>query len=77
MQKGLSKPLGVALFLAWALLLLALWTWADLPDAPRMARRPALHTAPAGLQPATHPACNRHRPACNRHASSLQPCVRR
>lgn len=37
-QKGLSKPLGVALFLAWALLLLALWTWADLPDAPRMVK---------------------------------------
>ena len=37
-QKGLSKPLGVSLFLAWALLLLALWMWADLPGAPRMVR---------------------------------------
>ena len=65
-QKGLSKPLGVSLFLAWALLLLALWMWADLPGAPRMARRPTFHTAHAGLQPprtqpatATHPVCNR------------------
>ena len=57
-QKGLSKPLGVALFLAWAVLLLALWAWADLPGAPRMAR--------PSLQPGSSPACNRHAP-------SLQP----
>ena len=83
-QKGLSKPLGVALFLAWALLLLALWAWADLPGAPRMAR--------PSLQPGSSPACNRHapslqpprtqpatatHPACNRHAPSLQPHVHR
>ena len=61
-QKGLSKPLGVALFLAWAVLLLALWAWADLPGAPRMAR--------PSLQPGSSPACNRHAP-------SLQPHVRR
>ena len=76
-QKGLSKPLGVSLFLAWALLLLALWMWADLPGAPRMARRPTFHTAHAGLQaPRTQPT-SAARPVCNRHASSLQPCVRR
>ena len=65
-QKGLSKPLGVSLFLAWALLLLALWMWADLPGAPRMARRPTFHTAHAGLQaPRTQPATATH-PACSR-----------
>ena len=37
-QKGLPKPLGVALFLVWAVLLLVLWAWADLPGAPRMVR---------------------------------------
>ena len=77
-QKGLSKPLGVSLFLAWALLLLALWMWADLPGAPRMARRPTFHTAHAGLQAprtqpatATHPVCNRAR--CASRAPSSAP----
>ena len=37
-QKGLPKPLGVALFLVWAVLLLVLWAWADLPGAPRRFR---------------------------------------
>ena len=74
-QKGLSKPLGVSLFLAWALLLLALWMWADLPGAPRMARRPTFHTAHAGLQaPRTQPATATH-PVCNR-ACAGAPLVR-
>ena len=74
-QKGLSKPFGVSLFLAWALLLLALWMWADLPGAPRMARRPTFHTAHAGLQaPRTQPATATH-PVCNR-ACAGAPLVR-
>ena len=74
-QKGLSKPLGVSLFLAWALLLLALWMWADLPGAPRMARRPTFHMAHAGLQaPRTQPATATH-PVCNR-ACAGAPLVR-
>ena len=42
-QKGLPKPLGVALFLVWAVLLLVLWAWADLPGAPRRFRYFTLH----------------------------------
>ena len=58
-QKGLPKPLGVALFVAWAVLLVTLWAWSDLPGAPRMVR-PSLqpHPSPARsphacIQPAT------------------------
>jgi hypothetical protein len=74
-QKGLPKPLGVALFLAWAVLLLALWAWADLPGAPEMAR-PSLQPTHRRPATATHPACNSHAPSLQPYACAGAPLVR-